>query len=167
MIGLGSMNNAPVDPGEVFELSIRKDARGVILVHNHPFGDLRPSELDKDLTDNLIQAGNMLNRPILDHVIITEIDYYSFNGSGLLDELSKSKKYALKYLEEKRIREEGEQVGEKRGEKKGLKVGEKKGEEKGRKLEKKEMAKVLKKKNVDTATIAESSGLSKKEIEKL
>ena len=57
LVSLGTTTDKSIiTPGEVFRLAIHKDAYGVILVHNHPSGDLKPSEADKDLTDNLIQA---------------------------------------------------------------------------------------------------------------
>ncbi len=147
LVSLGSINKAIVDPGEVFQLSIHKDAVTVILVHNHPSGNLTPSDPDKDITDNLIQAGRIIHKEIMDHLIINESEYYSFRDSGLLDELRRSKKYALKYLEEKRIREEGEELG---GKRKAV-----------------EMAKGMKQRAIETQIIAELSGLSIEEIEKL
>ena len=56
---------------EVFSFALQKQAVKVILVHNHPSGDLTPSEADKDLSDRLIQVGLLVNVPIVDHFIIS------------------------------------------------------------------------------------------------
>ena len=54
----------------------------VILVHNHPSGNLKPSQTDLDLTRRMIQAGQLLDIHVLDHLIITDHGYYSFKDSG-------------------------------------------------------------------------------------
>ena len=64
-----------------------------MLVHNHPSGNLQPSEEDKDITDRLIQSGRILHTEVLDHLIITEKTYLSFRDTGLMGELEKSLKY--------------------------------------------------------------------------
>ncbi len=127
-----------------------------MLVHNHPSGILTPSFEDKDITDRMYQAGLFLGLPLIDHLIIDEEEYYSFADAGLLAKISMSRKYRLPYKEEEeRLRKQGEKIGEKKGFKKG-------------ELSKAvEMAKRMKKKGVDIMLIAEVSGLSREEIQKL
>lgn len=86
-------------PAEVFNMPLQKKAYGLVLVHNSPTGVLDPTESDIDLTDRLIQVGNIIRIGILDHLIITDKNYYSFQSSGLMDELRLSKRYAIPSLE--------------------------------------------------------------------
>lgn len=74
---------------------MQKRAVRVIIVHNHPSGELKPSEMDKDITDRLIQCGLILHVPVLDHLIISEKAWYSFADDGLLAELEASTKYVV------------------------------------------------------------------------
>ena len=59
-------------------------AAGVIAVHNHPSGNLKPSQADLSLTQKLVQAGKMLDLPVLDHLIVSEKGYFSFADEGKL-----------------------------------------------------------------------------------
>ena len=106
LVSIGSTTQTIVKPMEVLSIPLQKRAVGVILVHNHPSGSLQPSEADKDLTDRLIQACRLMNTPVLDHVIITEHSYYSFQESGLLERLEASNKYVLPYDLEKQYHQE-------------------------------------------------------------
>ena len=144
LVSIGSTTQTIVKPMEVLSIPLQKRAVGVILVHNHPSGSLQPSDADKDLTDMLIQACKLMRTPVLDHVIITEHSYYSFQESGLLSRLEGSNKYVLPYDLEKQYHEEMEEAiraVEKESRKKireSLKIGEEKGLKKGRKEGKKE-----------------------------
>ncbi len=66
----GSLNSSSVRPAEIFKDAIRHNAASLIIVHNHPSGDPSPSPEDVNLTRMLIEAGEMLELPVLDHVII-------------------------------------------------------------------------------------------------
>jgi len=66
----GSLNSSSVRPAEIFKSGIRHNAASLIIVHNHPSGDPSPSPEDVQLTRMLIEAGKMLEMPILDHIII-------------------------------------------------------------------------------------------------
>jgi DNA repair protein RadC len=72
LISMGTVTSTLVEPMEVFSIALQKRTVKIILVHNHPSGELMPSEADKDVTDRLLQVGLFLNVPILDHLIITE-----------------------------------------------------------------------------------------------
>ena len=146
------MKKSVIDPTEVFSFALQKRASKVILVHNHPSGNLTPSPEDKDITDRLYQAGLFLDLPLIDHVIIDEEKFYSFCESGLLRKISLSKQYRLPYKEEEeRLRNQGRKQGRQEGAKDKIV----------------EMAKVMKKRGLDIAMIAEISGLPVEEIEKL
>jgi DNA repair protein RadC len=66
----GSLNASTVRPAEIFKAGIRHNAAALIIVHNHPSGDPSPSPEDVNLTRMLIEAGKMLELPILDHVVV-------------------------------------------------------------------------------------------------
>jgi DNA repair protein RadC len=83
-ISQGGVSGTVADPKIIFKVAIEYLASAVILVHNHPSGNLRPSEADKELTRRLLAAGKMLEIPILDHLIFTDKSYLSFADEGLL-----------------------------------------------------------------------------------
>ena len=68
----------------VFKNAIEIGAVGIILIHNHPSGALQPSEADKQVTRKLKLAGESLDIKILDHLIVTETNYFSFADEGIL-----------------------------------------------------------------------------------
>jgi len=105
LISLGSVRQTLAEPMDVFSFALQKRAVSVILVHNHPSGEVKPSDADKDLTDRMIQVGIIVDTFIYDHLIITDKTYYSFRDSGLLEILSKSTKYVPSFELEKRLRE--------------------------------------------------------------
>lgn len=115
LISLGSVSATLAEPMDVFSLALQKRANSVILVHNHPNGELQPSEQDKDLTDNLIQAGRIVNTEVYDHLIITDRSYLSFRETGLLSTLEKSLKYVPPYEVEQRMKERATELLEKGG----------------------------------------------------
>lgn len=71
-----------VDAKLVFGAALKGFAQSVILIHNHPSGNLVPSEQDKRLTANLFKIGKALDLTILDHLIVTADGYYSFADEG-------------------------------------------------------------------------------------
>ena len=77
-ISKGSLNQTVVHPREVFNQAIKESASAIILIHNHPSGDPSPSREDLNLTQKLVNGGELLGIPILDHIIIGKGDYYSF-----------------------------------------------------------------------------------------
>lgn len=95
LISLGAVNRVQVAPPEIFRMAIYKLAVQMILVHNHPSGELTPSEADKDVTDKMIKAGQMLNIEVIDHLIISEKAYFSMADKGIIEELKNSHNYVL------------------------------------------------------------------------
>ena len=144
LISLGAVNVTTAEPMEVYSFALQKRAVKIILVHNHPSGNLEPSEPDKDTTNKLIQVGKFLRVPVIDHLIITEESFYSFAESGLLDELAESKKYVMQYLLE-------EEYKRKNAERDGIM----------------KVARELKRKGIDIDVIAETTGLKKTSIHNL
>lgn len=151
LVSMGSISKTIIEPMEVFSVPLQKRAVTIILVHNHPSGEIQPSYADKDMTDRLIQCGIMLHVPVLDHLIITEKTYYSFSDSGLLDELGKSIKYVPDYKLKERMKKELEEEITKAAE-----------EQKARM-----MAKAMKAKGEPVEKIMEYTGLSKEIIRRI
>jgi len=80
----GTINASLVRPADVFKRALVANANAVILVHNHPSGEISPSQEDVTVTNRLRDCGDMLGVPVLDHIIIGHDRYYSFKEKGLL-----------------------------------------------------------------------------------
>jgi len=80
----GGITGTVVDIRLVFKTAIEMGAVSIILSHNHPSGGLQPSEADRQITRKLKQAGDSLDIKILDHLIVTETNYFSFADEGIL-----------------------------------------------------------------------------------
>lgn len=151
LVSMGTINKTLAEPMEVFSIPLQKRAVKIILVHNHPSGELQPSDADKDLTDKLIQVGRIMNVPVLDHLIIAEKSYMSFKDIGLLEELERSTKYVPAYEMRRRYEQAAKEQGN----------------EEGKKERSKEMARAMKKEGIDVDTIVKISGLTKATINRL
>ena len=81
--GKGGITGTLVDTRLVFKTALELGATALILCHNHPSGTLTPSDADKQMTRKLKAAGQNLDIQVLDHVIVTENGYYSFNDEGI------------------------------------------------------------------------------------
>lgn len=147
LISLGTVNQTIAEPMEVFSFALQKRAVKILLCHNHPSGELRASDSDLDITDRLIQVGIIVNTPVLDHLIISDKDYLSFDSAGLMDKLNQSTKYVPSYVLEQRIRKESGDIAKRN--------------------EKVEIAKVMKRAGEPVEKIVAFTGLSLEEVEKL
>lgn len=78
MISQGTLTASIVHPREVFNVAIKESAASIILIHNHPSGDPKPSQEDIEITRQLKQAGQIIGIKVLDHVIIGQGVYFSF-----------------------------------------------------------------------------------------
>lgn len=78
----GGLNGTVADPRMIFQAALKCNAASIILAHNHPSGNLRPSESDEKLTKKIKEAGLMLDINVLDHIILTPETYYSFADEG-------------------------------------------------------------------------------------
>ena len=83
-ISIGGQSGTVVDPKVVFSKALVVRASALVLVHNHPSGNPRPSESDKRLTRSLVEAGRALDLPVLDHVISAGMRHFSFADHQLL-----------------------------------------------------------------------------------
>ncbi len=83
-VSRGSLNQSLVHPREVFAPALREAAAAILVVHNHPSGDPRPSREDHEVTRRLARAGEILGVPLLDHVIVADRGFVSFADRGLL-----------------------------------------------------------------------------------
>lgn len=84
LISQGGISGTVADPKMIFEAALSKKASGLVLVHNHPSGNLNPSNSDVELTKKMRKAGEFLDLPILDHLIVAGDGYYSFADAGNL-----------------------------------------------------------------------------------
>lgn len=82
LLFMGTLNRSIVHPREVFKHAYLCSASGIICIHNHPSGDIKPSREDIRLTNALVEIGNMNGIPIIDHMIIGNDNYYSFYEDG-------------------------------------------------------------------------------------
>ena len=83
-ISKGGLAGTIADPKIIFKTALENQASSIILTHNHPSGNLKPSQADIGLTHKLCTAGNMLDITVLDHVIMTNSGYFSFADEGLM-----------------------------------------------------------------------------------
>lgn len=83
-VSKGGMHGTVADSRIIFKCAIENQASAIILSHNHPSGNLKPSEEDIKLTKKMIEAGKMLEIPVLDHLIVTDSGYFSFADEGMI-----------------------------------------------------------------------------------
>ena len=81
-ISEGGLSSTTVDVRNIFQTALKANAANVILFHNHPSGNLRPSEADRSITKKIIEAGKVMDIKVLDHVIMTAESYFSFTDEG-------------------------------------------------------------------------------------
>jgi len=84
IISKGGMTGTVADPRIIIRKALEQDAVNIILCHNHPSGNLRPSSADKQLTMKIKEAANFFDISILDHIIVSEEGYYSFADEEIL-----------------------------------------------------------------------------------
>ncbi len=83
-VSTGGMSGTVVDPKIIFKASLDNKASSIILCHNHPSGNVKPSDADIKLTKNLVEAGRVLEISVLDHVIVTQNGFFSFADEGMM-----------------------------------------------------------------------------------
>ena len=84
LVSLGTLNANLSHPREIFRLAVRKGVASIMVAHNHPSNDSRPSSDDVEITKQLIEAGKILGIDMIDHIILTTDGYLSFREKGLL-----------------------------------------------------------------------------------
>lgn len=83
-ISVGGTAGTVADPKVIFVSALKCNAASIILVHNHPSGNLKPSNSDIELTKRLKNAGQFLDLPVIEHIILTKDAYFSFADEGLM-----------------------------------------------------------------------------------
>jgi DNA repair protein RadC len=84
LISSGGTSGTVVDQKMVYQIALKTNAHSIILAHNHPSGNLKPSEQDIQLTKTIQEAGKFLGIRLLDHLILTEEGYYSLADEGIM-----------------------------------------------------------------------------------
>jgi len=84
LISKGGLDATVADGKLIFKIALENTASSIILCHNHPSGNLKPSQSDIDLTNKLKQFGKLIDLPVLDHLIITDKDYFSFADHSMI-----------------------------------------------------------------------------------
>lgn len=84
LLFIGTVNYSLVHPREIFKEAYLSDAVSIIIIHNHPSGDTTPSQMDIDLTDEIKKIGNIMDIKLLDHIIISRNNYFSFKDNGMI-----------------------------------------------------------------------------------
>jgi DNA repair protein RadC len=80
----GGLVGAICDIRMIFQAALKANAHSIIVAHNHPSGNLEPSQADKDITRKIKEAGKILEIPVTDHLILTQSSYLSFADNGYL-----------------------------------------------------------------------------------
>ena len=80
----GTVDSSLAAPRDVFQRALLANAKGIILAHNHPSGHVNPSKADDDFTEKVVDAGKILGIQVLDHMIVTRYDYFSYKEQGVI-----------------------------------------------------------------------------------
>ncbi|MEJ7737025.1 MAG: JAB domain-containing protein [Chitinophagaceae bacterium] len=83
-VSTGGITGTVADPRLIFTAALKTNAVSLVLSHNHPSGNLKPSRADEELTSKIKQAGSFLDIKVIDHIIISSEGYLSFADEGLL-----------------------------------------------------------------------------------
>lgn len=84
LISIGNLNSSIVHPREVYKFAIKKSAASILFIHNHPSGNPKPSQNDRNITDRLVQVGDLVGINVVDHIIIGNDSHYSFKEHDLI-----------------------------------------------------------------------------------
>jgi DNA repair protein RadC len=151
LVSLGGTTSAPAEPMQIYRVAILKAAVQMVLVHNHPSNEVKASREDINITDRLIQVGNIIGIKVIDHLIIGEQTFNSFNDTGQLEKIEESTQYMPSYKLQAQIKKEAEEIGK----------------EKGKTEKVKELLKMMIEKKYTVKQIMELTGISKAQAEKL
>lgn len=84
IISKGGITGTVADPRIILKKALEEDATSIVLCHNHPSGNLRPSRADEELTGKIREAARYFDITVLDHIIVSEEGYFSFADEGIL-----------------------------------------------------------------------------------
>ena len=94
IVSEGTVNKLPVFPRKIIKRALFYEASSIIIVHNHPGGSSKPSERDIKITSQIVRACNSINIRVLDHIIITKGDYFSFKDTKVeLEKANEEEEY--------------------------------------------------------------------------
>lgn len=79
---IGTNNNLPISPREIFKESLKENSSRIVLIHNHPSGDITPSNKDNEVTRNISLSGKLMEVEVVDHLIIGNNNYFSYKNSS-------------------------------------------------------------------------------------
>jgi DNA repair protein RadC len=97
LVAIGTLTNTTLHPRETFRRAVLEGTDSIIIAHNHPSGDATPSEADITVTHQLCKAGEVLQIPLIDHLVFTQTQYYSFRDNKTHSILqTQGKKYGMK-----------------------------------------------------------------------
>jgi DNA repair protein RadC len=147
LISMGTTTRVEVEPMQVFRIAVQKAALQMVLIHNHPSGEMKHSDADVNITDRLIQVGNILGIEVIDHLIISEKTFNSFSDTGLLQQIQESTRYMPNYKQVAQIKKEAAEAATQK------KVT--------------QIAQQLKNKGFTVSQIVELTGISEEEAKKL
>ncbi|TSA24349.1 MAG: DNA repair protein [Bacteroidetes bacterium] len=83
-ISQGGLSGTVVDPKPIFQAALKGNACSIILAHNHPSGNTKPSEADIRITGKIVEVGKALELPVLDHLILAGDEFFSFADNGMI-----------------------------------------------------------------------------------
>lgn len=92
LLSTGTINKAVIHPREILRTAINKKSTFIILAHNHPSGNCKPSQADLNITKEICEFCKMMELEVLDHVIVTKYDLFSFKNAGLIPPIKKDDK---------------------------------------------------------------------------
>lgn len=84
IVSIGTLSSSLIHPRETFEVAIKNHAATIIICHNHPSDELKPSEEDIMVTKDLVKAGKLLGIDIADHIIIGQKGYFSLRENKII-----------------------------------------------------------------------------------
>lgn len=84
LISIGALHETVAYPREIFRAAVASSAYAIVLMHNHPSGDVQPSEADKVVTERCLACGHLLDVRLFDHIIVGGASTYSFRENGAL-----------------------------------------------------------------------------------
>lgn len=84
VISKGTVNSSIAEPREIFVKAVHDGAVNIVLLHNHPSGDVSPSKADISITERIYQVGNLLGIQLVDHIIIGDNEFFSFRENGIV-----------------------------------------------------------------------------------
>lgn len=90
---MGGVAGTTVDAKQILAVALKANASSIILAHNHPSSNLRPSAADTDITQKIVSGASLLDVSVLDHIILTQESYFSFADEGIMPVSNKGKTY--------------------------------------------------------------------------